>query len=241
MKRAYNNSVNITSAHGATVQGYSEGDPAVPTPPTQVNADLLNNLQEELMNILDAGGVAPNGTYGQVLTALQACVLTFSKAITFQGAASQVVFGAVCAAPPDFQAGAFFEDTVWTTKDNASPGIANEITGRAVHKVHAAITLNTSTSPTVNSQDKWNVGSVTANSALKTITVPFARAFAAGVTPAVTFGISSLSGAPLLVGIGTISNNSVTFQIFNAAGVALDPTAAPQNGVLICVNAEGKQ
>lgn len=57
---------------GATVDNkFTEGDPVGGVQATVVTAPWLNDLQEELMSILTAGGVAPvKGTQNQVLSAL---------------------------------------------------------------------------------------------------------------------------------------------------------------------------
>jgi hypothetical protein len=52
---------------------WSNGNPAIPTAGTILDATWMNMLQAELLNILSVGGVAPvKGTNTQVLTALQA-------------------------------------------------------------------------------------------------------------------------------------------------------------------------
>jgi hypothetical protein len=58
----------------AGTPGYwTEGNPATGVPATLERASWFNAIQEEMMNILAAGGVTPSKTtYNQVLAALQA-------------------------------------------------------------------------------------------------------------------------------------------------------------------------
>lgn len=59
---------------GATAGNlFTEGNPATAVPATQVTDDWLNDVQEELLSILNAGSIAPvKGTQNQILAALRA-------------------------------------------------------------------------------------------------------------------------------------------------------------------------
>lgn len=66
----------ITSSHGASVNGYSGGDPAVPRLPTQLSPDVMNALQEELLTVLDEASIAPvKGLWNQLLASLRVLFL----------------------------------------------------------------------------------------------------------------------------------------------------------------------
>lgn len=60
-------------ALGATEEGrFTEGDPVVPIPPTEVPATWLNMVQDELEGVLAAAGMAPDkATNAQVAAAIQ--------------------------------------------------------------------------------------------------------------------------------------------------------------------------
>lgn len=59
-------------AVGATVGYFTEGNPATSTPATEVSADWLNSVQEELIAILAAAGISPDKTdRDQVLEAIR--------------------------------------------------------------------------------------------------------------------------------------------------------------------------
>lgn len=59
---------------GATVDNkFTEGNPATAVPATDVTGDWLNDVQEELLSVLVAAGIAPvKGTQNQILLALRA-------------------------------------------------------------------------------------------------------------------------------------------------------------------------
>lgn len=68
--------VTITSSHGANVDGFSEGDPSIPRQGTQVSADFMNSVQEELATPLDEAGIALDpASNNQLLAALRALLL----------------------------------------------------------------------------------------------------------------------------------------------------------------------
>ena len=78
---------------------FTEGDPTTGTSPTIVDADFLNTLQEELMNVLAKGGVAPLKTDNtQLLHALSALFtgaytqITTSQSLLVPPWATQVAF-----------------------------------------------------------------------------------------------------------------------------------------------------
>lgn len=58
---------------GATVDGkFTEGNPAAGVPATVVTAAWMNDVQEELLSVLSAGGIAPvKGTQDQLLRAIR--------------------------------------------------------------------------------------------------------------------------------------------------------------------------
>ncbi|PTU03331.1 hypothetical protein DBR45_07650, partial [Pseudomonas sp. HMWF031] len=58
---------------GATVDNkFTDGDPLSGVPATVVTDDWLNEIQEEVISVLTAGGIAPaKGTQNQLLAAIQ--------------------------------------------------------------------------------------------------------------------------------------------------------------------------
>lgn len=65
---------------------FDEGDPGVPREPTQVDADWLNAVQEEICNLITANGTAlVKGTNTQLRDALLAGVQTLTSPWSFTG------------------------------------------------------------------------------------------------------------------------------------------------------------
>lgn len=74
---------------GVNTPGYfQDGDPLTGTPPTTLDHDWANMVQEELVGIVLAGGLAPSKTdHGQVLAALHGIFVAV-------GGSSDIVIGA---------------------------------------------------------------------------------------------------------------------------------------------------
>lgn len=109
--------VDITSGHDVTpVNGFSEGDPTVPRQGTQVSADWLNQVQEEILNVVEEAGLTPDSTFVQLLAAIRVV------ALDAKGSAGQNVV-----AQKNFQNGI----TVTRTTANAS-GISGTGNGSGI-------------------------------------------------------------------------------------------------------------
>lgn len=73
-------------ADGHVSNLFDEGDPGVPREPTQVDADWLNAIQEEICNLVTANGTAlVKGTNTQLRDALLAGLQTLTQPWTFSG------------------------------------------------------------------------------------------------------------------------------------------------------------
>lgn len=95
------------SAVSGTPGYFTGGDPSVPTPPTAVSGDWLNMIQEELVSVILAAGIAlDKANHGQLLAAIQGLIasggvtfatdaetiagIIFNKAVNPHGAAALV-------------------------------------------------------------------------------------------------------------------------------------------------------
>jgi len=56
-----NGSYVAPDLHGAGKDGFKDGNKALGIPATIVNAEFLNNLQEEIANVIEAQGIVLNG------------------------------------------------------------------------------------------------------------------------------------------------------------------------------------
>lgn len=76
--RRINTANKAVDLHGAGKHGFKDGNLAAGIAPTELEAELFNGLQEELLSIIEAAGIAPAaGAYNQLLLALRgAGVLT---------------------------------------------------------------------------------------------------------------------------------------------------------------------
>lgn len=62
----------VLNLFGIGKSGFRNGDLASGIVPTEFNADWCNGVQEELVNVIEAGGIAPSqGSLSQLLTALR--------------------------------------------------------------------------------------------------------------------------------------------------------------------------
>jgi hypothetical protein len=72
-----------TPAAAGTPGFFTGGNPAAGTPATVVDPDWLNMIQQELINVVEAGGLTPSKTtYNQVLTALQTLFASINGSAT---------------------------------------------------------------------------------------------------------------------------------------------------------------
>lgn len=64
---------------GAGKNGYTDGNPQVGTPATDLNAAMFDAMQEEICGVIESQGIVlATGDNGQLLKALQAMLTTFS-------------------------------------------------------------------------------------------------------------------------------------------------------------------
>jgi hypothetical protein len=247
--------VTIVSAASANVNGFGEGNPTVPTNPSQVKADFLNNVQEEIAAVIDAAGITLDGTnFGQLLAALHALfvdVATNDQQVTgrknFTG--NMTLSGGATA---DFQNGVTLEQRSYLAGDFAhANALANEFSNRALHKAHARVVLNGTSAPAVAAADAYNLhtttpatcpgGNVLRVQFYEGITGASGNFFASGALPTVSVTLGDELAAAYLPYIAGVTRTHVDIIIRDTSGVSKDPAAGGQSTLSVNVIVEGKQ
>lgn len=104
-------------ADGATTGFFQKGDPGTGTEATQVSADWLNAVQEELLNTIRAAGLSPSKTNRtQLLTAIQSLSLS-SVSTIIPPIGSIIPFY-------DYNGGLTFDTSKWKYCDGSTVTIA---------------------------------------------------------------------------------------------------------------------